>query len=143
MLVSRKKPISLALDSRETLPSSVLFLKMNFIYQIQNMKKYILDGEISLGRHTNGKILRNWRRNSILHYDEVYGDTTYLSLIKNFKELGFLEDADNCYYFHRTRRRQNLTFLYNLIDKMMEAFCGYGVKPVYPLICSMVILLFI
>jgi len=33
-----------------------------------------------------------------LNYDGV----VYLSLIKNFKDLEFFEDADNCYYQYRS-----------------------------------------
>jgi hypothetical protein len=70
-----------------------------------------------------------WSNINSLDYD----DSAYLSLIDNFKRLGFFMDANNCYYRYRIDRRQDLPTHYRPIDWILMAFYGYGTKPEYPL----------
>ena len=62
-----------------------------------------------------------------------YNDAAYLMLIENLKNLGFFEDADNCYYNYRLERRRELPTLYKPIDWVLMALYGYGVRPLRPL----------
>jgi hypothetical protein len=69
-----------------------------------------------------------------------YNDAAYLLLIENFKNLGFFEDADNCYYNYRIERRRELPTLYKPIDWILMALYGYGVKPLRPLVWLIILL---
>ncbi len=62
-----------------------------------------------------------------------YEDATFLLLIENFKNLGFFEDADNCYYCYRKQRLGDLSGIYKLFDWILGLSYGYGVKPLKPL----------
>ena len=70
-------------------------------------------------------------------------DAVYLSLIKGFKELGWFDDADKCYYYYRTVRRKEI--LEGLMPKLLDYIAwiayGYGVRPGNPLILSLVLFL--
>jgi hypothetical protein len=62
-----------------------------------------------------------------------YDDTAYQLLIDNFKKLGFLDDADNCYYqfrleqfWHRKPRDNPLRYL---LDFGACILYGFGIKP--------------
>jgi len=83
------------------------------------------------------KSLENWRRFINLKYE----DTSYLLLIENFKNLGFFEDADNCYYQYRIESRRNLPALYKPFDRILWLFYGYGVKPLRPLVWLVILLI--
>ena len=77
--------------------------------------------------------------------DLAYNDAAYLSLMENFKKLGYLEDYDNCYYEYRKEHRYQdwggkyhgmgsvEEWLRKRIDAGLEIFYGYGKKPLYPL----------
>jgi len=68
----------------------------------------------------------------------AYDDAAYLSLIDNFKKLGFFEDADNCYYQYRKERNQEvLKGISQLIDNGLMTFYGYGVRPFLPFTWSL------
>jgi len=75
-------------------------------------------------------------RTSKLKFDDSDGETAYLLLIDNFKKLGFLEDADDCYYQYRNERRPNLPAHYRPIDWILMVSYGYGVRPIRPLALS-------
>lgn len=54
---------------------------------------------------------------------------TYLLLIKNFKDNEQFEDADNCYYQYRDKKRQNMPFSWGKISEYISWLsCGYGVR---------------
>jgi hypothetical protein len=91
----------------------------------------------------------------------ISDDAGYMSLIKNFKDLGYFEDADDCYYRFRVEQfeheylsRTSLggwiesleqympNFLPASFDLLAMIFYGYGVKPLYPLIWSIGSILF-
>jgi uncharacterized protein YjbI with pentapeptide repeats len=87
--------------------------------------------------------------------DLAYDDAAYLSLMENFKKLGYLVDYDNCYFEYRKEHRgQNWSGNYHgmppieewirkRIDVVLELTYGYGKKPLYPLVWSIgTILLF-
>ncbi len=63
----------------------------------------------------------------------VYDDLFYLSIIRNFNELGQFDDADNSYYSYRVGKRDisysrfDPRWLFEFI--VLDLTCGYGVKP--------------
>lgn len=71
----------------------------------------------------------------------VYDDAAYLSLLKNFKDLGYLEDYDSCYFAYRKEHRGQPwpaigyweAKIRKVIDYPLELFYGYGTKPLDPL----------
>jgi hypothetical protein len=90
------------------------------------------------------KLYISWRSIKDLAYD----DAAYLSLMDNFKKLGYLEDYDNSYYEYRSEHRgQNWSGGYHgmgpkeewirkRFDFGLETFYGYGKRPFLPLIWS-------
>jgi hypothetical protein len=78
----------------------------------------------------------------------IFDDSAYLSLIKNFKDLGYFEDADNCYFqYRKDRRNQPWPCVYPLeesarkfIDFLSEWSYGYGTRPVNPFIESLLLI---
>jgi hypothetical protein len=97
---------------------------------------------LDLTRAKYNRLYIRWTSiNSKLNYD----DTTYLSLIKNFKNLGYYEDADNSYLEYRIERRSHPwnvpgEGLMKTIDWLSEWSYGYGVRPMNPLIISLVLI---
>jgi hypothetical protein len=81
--------------------------------------------------------------------DLAYDDTAYLSLMENFKKLGYLEDYDNCYFEYRKEHRsQSWSGKYNgmspvevwirkVVDIGLEVSYGYGKRPLNPLVWSL------
>lgn len=68
-----------------------------------------------------------------------YQGATYITLINNFKNLGFFNDADACYYQYR-RIAQNKKSWYDwskLFDIIAWITCGYGVKVWPTAICML------
>ena len=67
----------------------------------------------------------------------VYDDTAYMSLMKNFKDLGYFEDYDSCYFQYRVEHRGQPWPLVGGLDKplrkcidfFLEWFYGYGTRP--------------
>jgi hypothetical protein len=70
-----------------------------------------------------------------------YDDTAYLLLIKNFKNIGFFEDAYDCYYQYRIAHLQKVWGPYRIFDVAALGLYGYGVKPLYPLIWAIILIL--
>jgi hypothetical protein len=67
----------------------------------------------------------------------VYDDAAYLSLMKNFKDLGYLEDYDISYFQYRKERRNQdwpgindrEEAIRKALDYPQEWFYGYGTRP--------------
>ena len=85
------------------------------------------------------KLYIDWNKITTLSYDNESGDASYQLLIENFKKLGFMDDADNCYYQFRVDQ-----FLKgNSGDKFISPFnfgawifYGFSKKPLYPILWS-------
>lgn len=75
--------------------------------------------------------------------DIISFDTSaYLSLIKNYKELGQSNDANNCYYEYRHLNQASKPLGFSrLLDTVAWLSCGYGVRPHYALFCGLVVIL--
>ena len=67
---------------------------------------------------------------------------TYIKLIKNFRDLEQFEDADDAYYQYRQVSQANKNWSLSKLEDVVAWFtCGYGVKPEYPLIWGVGIIL--
>lgn len=103
-------------------------------------------GELSLTRARYNKLLIRWYNiNGGLTYD----DAAYLTLLKNFKDLGYLEDYDSCYYEYRKERRGHpwpavgeldQYLIRKPIDLFLQVSYGYGTKPLNALYSSLLII---
>jgi hypothetical protein len=64
-----------------------------------------------------------------------------MSILQNFKNLGYFEDYDNCYFQYRIEHRGQPwagigsfeVSIRKFVDVFLEYFYGYGKKPLYPL----------
>jgi uncharacterized protein YjbI with pentapeptide repeats len=103
-------------------------------------------GIVNFTRTKYNKLYIRWA--SINNHGKLeYDDAAYLSLIQNFKALGLFGDADDCYYKYRETNffegdASNIN-LYRILDGAALILYGYGVEPLYTLICaSALVLLF-
>ncbi|MGB9902031.1 pentapeptide repeat-containing protein [Methanothrix sp.] len=71
----------------------------------------------------------------------LYDGATYLALVKNYQELEWFEDADDCYYDYRREAQLRKPFGWGkIIDYLAWITCGYGVRPGYPFVWSIVLI---
>jgi uncharacterized protein YjbI with pentapeptide repeats len=67
----------------------------------------------------------------------VYEPGAYLALIENYRRMGWAEDEDDCYYQYRWLYQAQKPWGWSkLIDMLAWASCGYGVKPSFAVIWS-------
>ena len=72
----------------------------------------------------------------------VYDGSTYLGLIKNFKNMERFNDADRCYYQYRKISQANKNFGWSKLEDILAgSSCGYGVRPGYTLAWSIACIL--
>jgi hypothetical protein len=102
------------------------------------------NGTLYLTRAKYDRLYISWKNIKELGYD----DAAYLTLLENFKKLGYLEDYDGCYYEYRKAHREQSCggkyhgmhpaeeWIRKRIDVGLEAFYGYGKKPIWPLLWS-------
>jgi len=94
----------------------------------------IFERRLSLSKAKYNKLYLRW---DSLREGLAYDDTAYMSLMKNFKDLGYYEDYDNCYYHYRVAHRAVPwpsvpdweEAVRKAIDYPLEWFYGYGTKP--------------
>jgi hypothetical protein len=94
----------------------------------------VFQDKLSLTRARYGKLFIRWHS---IQGSLVYDDAAYMSLMKNFKDLGYYEDYDSCYFQYRKAHRAVPwpavsgweQFIRKAIDYPMEWFYGYGTKP--------------
>jgi hypothetical protein len=78
-----------------------------------------------------------WNSIKELNADE----SAYLSLIKNYDNLGWYNDSNDCYYGYRVAvLKQEPMGIPFFIDTLEVIFYGYGVKPLYPISWSVAII---
>ena len=104
----------------------------------------VFDGPLYLTRAKYDRLYIRWKNIKELGYD----DAAYLALLENFKKLGYVEDYDACYYEYRRLHRDqpwsgryhalhpSEEWLRKKIDLGLQAFYGYGKKPLWPLLWS-------
>ncbi len=103
--------------------------------------------ELSLDNFIYNKIYIRWY--NIKNRQITYDDAAYLSLLRNFKELGYFEDYDSCYFQYRKAHREQPWPLVSGIDQpimkgidvFLEWFYGYGTKPLNAAYFSIAIIL--
>ena len=105
----------------------------------------VLDGStfsagsrLFLGKADINRLMVEWSQiENIL----VYDTSAYLSLVKNYRDMG-TSDADDCYYQFRKRTQDLRTFGWaKLLDMLANITCGYGVRADRPVICSLFLIL--
>lgn len=94
-------------------------------------------GEINLSNIQFDKLYVRWE---LLKDKAILDDTTHLLLIENFKNLGFFEDADNCYYDYR-KTRNIKSYIRKIFDLAARFSFGYGVKPEFALASSIIFII--
>jgi len=104
----------------------------------------VFDGPLYLTLTKYDRLYIRWKNIKEL----VYDDAAYLALLENFKKLGYVEDYDACYYEYRRLHRDQPwsggyhamhpaeEWLRKKIDLGLQAFYGYGKKPIWPLLWS-------
>lgn len=71
-----------------------------------------------------------------------YDNSAYLALIKNYKDLGRSNDANDCYYEYRYLNQAHKPIGFSrFLDAVAWLSCGYGVRPHYALFCGAVVIL--
>lgn len=71
----------------------------------------------------------------------LYDGATYLALVKNYQDLEWFEDADDCYYDYRREAQLRKPLGWGkIIDCLAWITCGYGVRPSYPFVWSIVVI---
>ncbi len=111
-----------------------------------NINKMLLDesafnesSRIFLAKADINKLMVSWS----LIKDRLSFDTSaYLSLVKNYKDLGQGSDANDCYYEYRYLNQNSKPIgLSKLLDAIAWLSCGYGVRPHYALFCGLFVIL--
>jgi Pentapeptide repeats (9 copies) len=103
----------------------------------------IFQNTLSLTRVRYGYLVNLYMRwHNINHLE--YDDAAYLSLLKNFKTLGYNDDYDQCYYQYRKEHRAQPwpgisdaeEFGRKFVDYFLQYLYGYGTRPRNALIFS-------
>jgi len=105
---------------------------------------------LNLTKAEYSRLHLHWGDIKRLHFDEA----AYLALIKNYYNLGWYGDANDCYFNYRNAVRENwqsassLGFavrLSSLLDRVIDfgewLLYGYGVRPSFPIAWSAAIIL--
>ena len=117
-------------------------------FHLANAKVYTLnlsdavfsDGSsIHLKDFNFNRIAVRW--NSIKEHIPFNG-SVYLTLTRNFRNLEQFEDQDDCYYQYRKQKQERSHKIFpQLFDRMAWVSCGYGVRPSYTILLSVIIIL--
>jgi hypothetical protein len=116
--------------------------------QMNNTKiaRMVFDGStfgkatrLYLAKADINRLMVSWSQiRDIISFDSA----AYLSLIKNYKDLGQSNDANECYYELRYLNQGNKPIGFSkLLDVLAWLTCGYGVRPQYALFFGLVIIL--
>jgi hypothetical protein len=105
-----------------------------------------IQGTLSITKARYDKLFIRWYS---IKGGLVYDDAVYMSLLKNFKDLGYFEDYDSCYLQYRKEHRGQPwpgigsfeASVRKVLDIFLEYFYGYGKKPLLPLAWSLGIML--
>ncbi len=82
------------------------------------------------------------------HWNEIEGHVTwdpgsYLALVNNYHGLGWSADEDDCYYQYRLLDQSHKGWGWSkAIDVLAWLSCGYGVRPSYAMVWSLLTILF-
>jgi hypothetical protein len=129
-------------------PTDLSYAVFNGDLKLNSTKivRMVLDGSnfseasrLYLAKADINRLIVSWSQiRGILNFDTA----AYLSLIKNYKDLGQSDDANECYYEYRylNQARKPIGFS-KFLDMVAWLTCGYGVRPHYALFCGMVVIL--
>jgi len=105
---------------------------------------------LNLTKAEYSRLHLRWDDIESLHFDEA----AYLALIKNYNNLGWYGDANDCYFAYRNAVRKNwqaasspgvATLISNFLDRLIDfgewILYGYGVRPSFPIVWSAAIIL--
>lgn len=82
------------------------------------------------------------------HWDEIQDHVAwqpgaYLALVENYRRLGWSKDEDDCYYQYRRLDQAGKSWGWSkIIDILAWLSCGYGVRPGYAVVWSLITILF-
>ena len=117
-------------------------------FHLANAKVYTLNlsdavfsegSSIHLKDFNFNRIAVRW--NSIKEHIPFNG-SVYLTLTRNFRNLEQFEDQDDCYYQYRKQKQERSHKIFpQLFDHMAGISCGYGVRPSYTILLSVIIIL--
>lgn len=81
------------------------------------------------------------------HWNEIkdhlaWQPGAYLSLVENYRRLGWSRDEDDCYYQYRKLDQAGKSWGWSkIIDILAWLSCGYGVRPSYAVAWSLITIL--
>jgi len=121
--------------------------KFSKIFALNNTKisTMLLDGatfspasRLFLAKSDVNKLMVKWSEiKDILSYDT----SAYLSLVKNYRDMG-TSDADDCYYQFRSLTQDYRSWGWaKILDFLANITCGYGVRADRPVIGSLFLIL--
>jgi uncharacterized protein YjbI with pentapeptide repeats len=105
----------------------------------------VLDGStfhagsrLYLAKADINRLMVKWSEiKDILSYDT----SAYLSLVKNYRDMG-TNDADDCYYQFRSVTQDMRDWGgAKILDMLADITCGYGVRADRPVLCSIALIL--
>jgi hypothetical protein len=93
---------------------------------------------INLKGATFSRLLAHWAEIKDHIPREGLQETVYISLIRNYKNLQWLNETNDCYYDYRDwdRTHMNESGINSLVDYLDWLFNGYGVRPETPIVWS-------
>ena len=117
--------------------------------QVMRLSDASFAGQISLH---NAEFIRLEARWPNLCDHLIYDGAAYLALTKNFKNLEWFEDADDCYYHYRRMSQSGKSIIIRadgetkinwskILDSLAWISCGYGVRPRYTIFLSCFLIL--
>ncbi len=118
-----------------------LILENARIYSMQlDNATFEKDSKIDLIEADFTRLVVPW---SIIKDRLEFNGAAYLALVKNYKNLEWFDDADNCYYQYRKISQANEPWgWHKLIDVISWLSCGYGVRVSYTVFWSIFTILF-
>lgn len=117
-----------------------LVLTSSRIYSMQLENASFSDSsKIYLNEADFNRMLARW---SLIKDHLVYDSAAYLALVKNYKNMEWRDDANDCYYQYRRISQSSEPWgLEKMIDVISWLSCGYGVRPSYTIFWSMFMIL--
>jgi hypothetical protein len=96
----------------------------------------LFNSTLYLTRTKYDRLYIDWANINKLAYDK----SAYQLLIENFKKLGFMYDADSCYYQFKVEQFLHQNWIYDPFISLLNfgawIFYGYGKRPIYPVLWS-------
>ena len=94
---------------------------------------------ILLKESTFARLIVPW---DFLEHKIDYDKSSYLALIKNYRDLGWFDDEDKCYFRHREEGRSIKPFGWSpFLDHISLHSCGYGIQPKQTILTSLELIL--